>query len=121
MAAVFLERKDPVERAERITQKKLAAESKAKPTSLSKVARPVQKNSAPVARQARSPIPAAIRHQVMLRDRGECQGKTAQGTRCGCRQWTDIHHVRPLSIGGTHKPDNLVTLCRSHHREVHRR
>jgi len=121
MAAVFLERKDSVQRAERITQKKLAAENKAKSTSLSNVARPVQKTSAQVARQTRSPIPAAIRHQVMLRDRGECQGKTTQGTRCGCRQWTDIHHIRPVLLGGSNDPANLLTLCRSHHREVHGR
>jgi len=121
MAAVFLERKDPVQRAERIMHKKLAAETKAKATSLSNAHRTIQKTSSEVARQTRAPIPAAIRHQVMLRDRGECQGKTPQGTRCGCRQWTDIHHVRPISIGGTNDPDNLLTLCRIHHREVHGR
>jgi 5-methylcytosine-specific restriction endonuclease McrA len=125
MAALFLERKDPVQRAERIMQKKLA--SKAKSTSLSnvarpsKVAQPVQKVAHGVARQTRSPIPAAIRHQVMLRDRGECQGKTPQGTRCGCRQWTDIHHIQPVSLGGSNDLDNLLTLCSSHHRLVHGR
>jgi len=119
MAALFLERKDPVQCAERITQKQLAA--KAKSTSLSNVARSTQKAAPAVARQTRAPIPAAIRHQVMLRDRGECQGRTPQGNRCGCRQWIDIHHVRPISIGGTNDPSNLLTLCRSHHREVHGR
>jgi 5-methylcytosine-specific restriction endonuclease McrA len=121
MADLFLERKDPVQRAERITQKKLLAESKGNQHVSSKVEVPV-KNSAPaVGRQSRSPIPAAIRHQVMLRDRGECQGKTPQGTRCGCRQWTDIHHVRPVSCGGTDDLANLLTLCRNHHRQVHQR
>jgi len=145
MAALFLERKDPLQRAERITQRKLAAETKAKPTSLSNVGRPaaktpsvnvthlskqtasanvahpVSKTASTAARQTRSPIPAAIRHQVMLRDRGECQGTTPNGARCGCRQWTDIHHIRPISFGGTNHLGNLLTLCRSHHREVHRR
>lgn len=121
MATLFLERKDPVQKAERIMQKKLA--SKAKSTILSNVAQPskgaqpVQKHG--VARQTRSPIPAAIRHQVMLRDRGECQGKTPQGTRCGCRQWTDIHHIQPVSLGGSNDVGNLLTLCRSHHRQIH--
>jgi 5-methylcytosine-specific restriction endonuclease McrA len=121
MADLFLERKDPVKRAERITQKKLAAEAKANQHVSSKVARPVQKPSPAVARQTRSPIPAAIRHQVMLRDRGECQGKTPQGTRWGCRQWTDIHHIHPISLGGSNNIDNLLTLCRSHHRLAHER
>jgi len=121
MAALFLERKDPVQRAERITQKKLATQSKAKSTSLSNVARPTNTTASPVARQTRSPIPVAIRHQVMLRDRGQCQGKTPQGTRCRCRQWTDIHHIQPVSLGGSNDLDNLLTLCSSHHHQVHRR
>lgn len=123
MAALFLERKDPVNRAERITQKKLVAKSKS--TSLSNVASPVekpaQKSSSPIARQSRSPIPAAIRHQVSLRDRGECQGKTPQGTRCGCKQWTEIHHIRPVALGGSNDLENLLTLCSNHHRLVHQR
>ena len=118
MAAVFLERKDPVKRAERITQKKLVA--KPKSTSLSNVTPPVQKAAA-IAKQSRSPIPAAIRHQVSLRDRGQCQGKTPQGTRCGCKQWTEIHHIRPIALGGSNDLENLLTLCSNHHRLVHQR
>jgi 5-methylcytosine-specific restriction endonuclease McrA len=135
MADLFLERKDPVQRAERIMQKKSAAQSKTNQHVLSKatqdasvettqhvsskVARPHQKSSSAVAKQTRSPIPAAIRHQVMLRDRGECQGKTPRGTRCGCKQWTDIHHILPVALGGANHVENLLTLCRSHHRLVH--
>ena len=119
MADLFLESKDPVRRAERITQKKLAAASKANQHVLSKVAAPARKSPPAVARQTRSPIPTAIRHQVMLRDRAECQGTTPQGTRCGCRQWTDIHHIRPVSLGGSNHPSNLLTLCHSHHQQAH--
>jgi 5-methylcytosine-specific restriction endonuclease McrA len=118
MAAVFLERKDPVKRAERITQKKLVAKSQS--TSLSNVTPPVQKAAA-VAKQYRAPIPASIRHQVSLRDRGECQGRTPQGTRCGCKQWTEIHHIRPVALGGSNDLENLLTLCSNHHRLVHQR
>jgi BMFP domain-containing protein YqiC len=121
MADLFLEREDPVQRAERTAERKLAAESKAKQDVSSKVAHSVRKASPALARQTRSPIPAAIRHQVMLRDRGECQGKTPQGTRCGCRQWTEVHHIRPVSHGGSNAVDNLLTLCTNHHREIHRR
>jgi 5-methylcytosine-specific restriction endonuclease McrA len=121
MADLFLERKDPVIRAERITQKKSAAEFKANQHVSSKVVRPTPKYSPAVARQTRAPIPAAIRHQVMLRDRGECQGTTPQGNRCGCRQWTEVHHIRPVSLGGSNALDNLLTLCSNHHREVHQR
>jgi hypothetical protein len=119
MADLFLESKDPVRRAERIAQRKPKAKSNQHV--LSKVAAPARKSPPAVARQTRSPIPAAIRHQVMLRDRGECQGTTPQGTRCGCRQWTDIHHIRPVSLGGSHALDNLLTLCSNHHCLIHQR
>ena len=121
MAELFLERKNPVQRAERITQKKRVVASEANQRVSSKVPQPIQKAAPAVGRQVRSPIPAAIRHQVMLRDRGECQGKTPQGTRCGCRQWTDIHHIRPVALGGGHEVDNLLTLCSSHHHLIHTR
>ncbi len=117
MAALFLEKKDPVQRAESITQKKLATQSNQHVSS--EVMGTTQNPAKAIASQARSPIPAAIRHQVMLRDRGECKGKTPQGARCGCRQWTDIHHIGPVSLGGTNNTDNLLTLCHSHHRQAH--
>ena len=32
-----------------------------------------------------------------------------------------VHHVRPLSGGGTHCEENLVSLCVSCHEKMHRR
>lgn len=60
-------------------------------------------------------IPAASLHAVHLRDRGRCQ---APG--CGRTRWIEIHHRRPRAEGGTHDPENLVTLCGFHHRQHHR-
>lgn len=34
-------------------------------------------------------------------------------------RWTDVHHVKPWSEGGETKLDNLVLLCRHHHRLLH--
>jgi hypothetical protein len=34
-------------------------------------------------------------------------------------EWTESHHVEPWSSGGHTKVDNLVLLCRVHHRYVH--
>ena len=61
-------------------------------------------------------IPPAIRDSVMWRD-GGCRAG-------GCRSThrLQIHHVVAWSHGGTHDPDNLVTLCWYHHHVVvHRR
>lgn len=62
---------------------------------------------------SRGHIPAAIRHRVFARDLGKCQFKS-----CGERRWTEVHHVRPLHLGGTHALENLTTLCSGHHKRM---
>lgn len=32
---------------------------------------------------------------------------------------TEVHHIRPRSLGGNHHPDNLLDLCCTCHRHVH--
>jgi hypothetical protein len=59
-------------------------------------------------------IPAHIRTALHLRDRG-CRFP-------GCDRppaWTDGHHLIHWSDGGPTELDNLVSLCRPHHRRVH--
>jgi hypothetical protein len=55
-------------------------------------------------------IPPAIRVLVMARDMGMC---SIEG--CRSRYRLQIHHIFPRSRGGSHHPDNLVTLCWYHH------
>ena len=31
----------------------------------------------------------------------------------------EVHHILPISCGGTHARDNLMSLCRSCHNKVH--
>jgi uncharacterized protein DUF222/HNH endonuclease len=66
-----------------------------------------------VGRRTRT-IPAAIRTALVVRDRG-C-------VHPGCDhppQWTDAHHLRHWADGGPTSLENLVLLCRRHHRAVH--
>ncbi|HEU4577145.1 MAG TPA: HNH endonuclease signature motif containing protein [Polyangiaceae bacterium] len=65
--------------------------------------------------RAKQDIPPALRRAVLRRDERRCRV-------AGCRNATflDQHHIRPRSEGGSHSPDNLVTLCSAHHRAIHR-
>ena len=62
-----------------------------------------------------SVVPAPLRRAVAIRD-----------ARCrfpGCDRppgWCDAHHVRHWADGGATALDNLVLLCRAHHRIVHK-
>ena len=59
-------------------------------------------------------IPYGLRRAVKARDQ--------QCVFPGCdtsRTWCDLHHVIPRNRGGPTNHDNLVLLCRFHHRLVH--
>ena len=62
---------------------------------------------------ARRTIPASLRRVLEWRDRGTCRFPGCGNRRC------DAHHVRHWADGGATRLDNLVLLCRRHHRAVH--
>jgi len=65
-----------------------------------------------VGRKTRS-IPPALKRALNSRD----QGCVFPG--CTHKKYVDGHHVHHWANGGETKLDNLVTLCRFHHRLVH--
>src|SRR5262249_21780810 len=68
----------------------------------------------------RRPIPAAIKHQVFLRDQGACQHiNTTTGEVCCNKRFVEVHHKKPVSQGGKNDLDNLITLCSGHHKVTH--
>jgi hypothetical protein len=59
-------------------------------------------------------IPSSIRTALVRRDQG-CRFP-------GCDRppaWTDGHHIIHWADGGATELENLVSLCRQHHRRVH--
>jgi hypothetical protein len=60
----------------------------------------------------RRTVPPALRRALDYRDKG------CRFPGCGCR-YTDAHHIAHWADGGKTKLDNLVLLCRRHHRAVH--
>jgi len=68
------------------------------------------------ARPPRAPqtVPPAVRRYVLHRDHGRC---VVPG--CAHGSFLDVHHLCARAEGGTHEPDNLVTLCAGHHAALH--
>jgi len=64
-----------------------------------------------VSRKTRT-IPPSIRRALAARDNG-CRFPGCTSRRC------DAHHVEHWADGGATRLDNLVLLCRRHHRAVH--
>jgi hypothetical protein len=63
----------------------------------------------------RRTIPPALRRALQARDR-TCRFPGCENTR-----FVDAHHFRHWARGGETKLDNLLLLCRHHHRLVHER
>ena len=66
-----------------------------------------------IGRRSRT-VPRHIAHALRVRDEG------CRFPGCGQRRWTDAHHIRHWADGGETSLDNLITLCRYHHRSLHR-
>jgi len=69
-------------------------------------------NTLNIGRKSRT-IPPAIRRALNHRDQG------CRFPGCTAQKYTDAHHIQHWADGGETKLDNLVTLCRHHHRSVH--
>jgi len=65
-----------------------------------------------IGRKTRS-IPPAIRRALKRRDQG------CRFPGCTCSRFVDAHHIQHWVDGGETSMDNLVLLCRKHHRLVH--
>jgi len=65
-----------------------------------------------IGRKART-IPPAIRRALKRRDHG------CRFPGCTCSRFVDAHHITHWADGGETNLNNLVLLCRRHHRMVH--
>ena len=66
-----------------------------------------------IGRRSRT-IPPAIQHALSLRD------KSCRVPGCCSTTYLDAHHIKHWANGGETSLDNLVMLCRHHHRELHK-
>lgn len=129
----YIERKDPVEKAKKIENRRLKRESqnfeKRRETLKSEVKPRLAPSLLPVSRRGaqrpqpitkRTSIPAEVIHKINLRDKQKCQARMLNGNICGNSRWLDYHHKIPVKNGGADSFENLVTLFAQHHRQLHR-
>jgi hypothetical protein len=111
MVEVFLEKKDPLRKAERAQEKEVKS-----PTLPIGDFRFTRKGPS-----KRVALPAWLKHRVLARSGGRCMANNPDGSRCEQTRWLHTHHIKPLSEGGTNDLENLTVLCSGHHRMIHRK
>jgi len=134
LADYYIEREDPVKKAERALAKRAAAAESGPANSerseLAESVRSESDRSEPVrsksrarsrnsAHPKRKPIAAHELHTVNARDGRRCTFIDANGNRCPNERWLHVHHIQSVARGGTNNPANLITLCSRHHKLVH--
>lgn len=120
----YLQRQDPVKKAERAMEKNNAKLNIGVEVKSSNLAFNQTSNSNQAqlclgtVMPVRKPIPSYIRHQINLRDKNQCT-HTHNGQRCSNQRWLHLHHLKPVANGGQNSFQNLTTLCSGHHRLLH--
>lgn len=61
------------------------------------------------------------RMRCLVRDNFRCQAHRLGLGPCdeGRLRFLVVHHIKARINGGTHDLDNLITLCRRHHADIH--
>jgi hypothetical protein len=70
--------------------------------------------SAPGQSAKRRPVPAAVLHDVWIRDRGQCTYLSATGERCREKRMIEVDHIVPVARNGGNDMKNLQLHCRRH-------
>jgi len=129
LADYYIEREDPVKKAERALAKRAAtaesgpANSERSERTESERSESTRAKSCVRSRKSmhskRKPLTARELHTVNARDGRRCAFIDANGNRCPNERWLHVHHIQSVARGGRNTPENLITLCSRHHQLVH--
>ncbi len=110
LAAIGLEKLDPVLKAKRALNRKSLKSS----ASLTATATPAPERTNLLPKRSRY-IPAAVKHSVWMRDKGRCTFTDPQtGECCESRKLIACDHIVPYAHGGGHTKENLRLRCQAH-------
>ena len=119
---LFLEKRDPVQKAQRYAVMNSSAERAARSAGAATrnaALRPVSKRINIETTSRRMPMAAKTNHQRNLRDQGRCTHHDSKKIRCKITRWLQVHHLKPVAHGGDNNLGNLTTLCHYHHQLQH--
>lgn len=114
MAEQFIQKHDPVKKAERQEMRGKLMEAVTQVPN-QQVPGPVLKATA----LKRNPLKSVTRHRVFLKHKGQCAYTHQDGHRCPEKRHLEIHHLVPVAQGGSDESSNLTLLCFGHHRGQH--
>ena len=114
---LFLDKNDPLRKSCRANSK---TNSKTNQTQTDKKAASETKTlgtmkSVGAARNLKITVKRAVHHK----NESQCSHIDELGQRCQQRRHLHIHHIQPLSQGGTNHINNLTILCSGHHQAHH--
>ncbi|MDH5271223.1 MAG: HNH endonuclease [Candidatus Krumholzibacteria bacterium] len=111
-----LQREDPVARRERRQKREDRRQTNSSPARRQSHCETECKDSP--SREPRNPrhIPARVRDEVFVRDKGRCAFVGSTGRKCGSTSGLQVDHVIPVARGGGATPSNLRLLCAWHNR-----
>ena len=66
------------------------------------------------------PIPIKLRQLIYWRDDYTCQNCGIKGKPGKCHGDIQVHHKIPYRSGGSHNPENIITLCVKCHKSADR-
>ncbi|MFN7906077.1 MAG: HNH endonuclease, partial [Pseudobdellovibrionaceae bacterium] len=114
---LFLDKNDPLRKSCRVktnqTQTQTQNQNDKKATSEIKVLGTMK--SVGAARTLKITVTRAVHHK----NESQCSHIDELGQRCQQRRHLHIHHIQPLSQGGTNQINNLIILCSGHHQAHH--
>jgi len=104
LSEFYIERKDPVAKAERALKKKNFDLSQAQESDSREPLGPGQEAQTPSRK-----IPASVLHESSRPRSGPVSDYFAHGLACHEERWVEIHHLHLFSEGGQHDVANLLT------------
>jgi hypothetical protein len=143
LVEAFLERRDPVRRAERKLERNTQSSADQKTDAAGGIEKmggdeaaggetgtflgvPASPHPQPMKHLGPSTnvikrrlIPAKIKHELVMNSSGQCTFVSSQGVRCHNQRWLEIHHQTPVAKNGANTIENLILYCSTHHRLVH--